>query len=175
MSLYRDELTIGQIELLETIKPLNEWNYELVEYFEYDNFFYIDETFWQNSRTITFDDFYYAGVNMTIINNDENKLAILKELENDIKERIVNSLYHDMARRFIINYQIGKITYEDAYNDLFYFKYLNNLKQINKIQNWYRNKHFIKKTMPILWKIAEYYMANKYKPENINKICKHWK
>ena len=40
-----------------------------------------------------------------------------------------------------------------------------NINKINRIQNWYR----FWKRQPVLWRIADYYTARKYAPENILK------
>ena len=116
---YYSYLTPEQIKLLETIKPLSQWRFELNCYFEDDNFDCIDETFWQNQKTITFNDFYYAGVDMTIIHNDNTqKCKQLKILINTIYSTIRNPHYHDIAIRLYTDYKIGKQDYDNVYNAL---------------------------------------------------------
>lgn len=168
-----DFLTSGQIELLKTIKPLSEWEHELNIY-DYDSdrgWNMIEEEFWQYNKPITYDDFKYAGRDMTIINNDLILINKLKDLENEIKYRIVNSHYHNIARRIILDYQINDLTYNNALENLTSIRnliYVSKYDQIVKIQRLFR---WVKK-LPILWKIAEYYSAKKYKPENILKYIK---
>ena len=111
-------LSNGQKELLKTIKPLNEWIGELREYYFYDNWDMIDETFWQKNKTITFDQFYYAGKDMTFVNNDIHLVGKLNLLVKRIKNNINNTHYHEIAERIITNYRINDISYEHAYNNL---------------------------------------------------------
>jgi hydroxymethylpyrimidine pyrophosphatase-like HAD family hydrolase len=45
---------------------------------------------------------------------------------------------------------------------------LKNINKITKIQRWYKRMKYLKsKRLIILWRIAEYYSKQKYKPENI--------
>ncbi len=161
-----DLLSEGQLELLKTIKPLSEWEYELNIY-EYDRdrgWETIEEEFWDYEMPITYEDFHYAGKDMTIINNNKVLINILKNLETEIKNRIVNSHYHGIARRIIIDYQINDISYKSALFHLIHLKnliYVNKIDQIIKIQRLFRWN----KKLPVLWKIAEYYTAKKYAPD----------
>ena len=167
-----DLLSEGQLELLKTIKPLSEWEYELNIY-EYDSdrgWEVIDEEFWQHGRPITYEDFHYAGKDMTIVNNNELLINRLKNLKKEIKNRIVNSHYHGIARRTIIDYQINEMSYDSALNNLIYIRnliYINKINEIIKIQRLFRWN----KKLPVLWKIAEYYTAKKYSPENALKYA----
>ena len=78
----------------------------------------IDETFWQKNKTITFDQFYYAGKDMTFVNNDIHLVGKLNLLVKRIKNNINNTHYHEIAERIITNYRINDISYEHAYNNL---------------------------------------------------------
>ncbi len=165
-------LTQGQKNLLETIKPLNEWGYILNTYDEDSDtaWTWIEEEFWQNGKIITFDDFYYAGKDLTIINNNLDLINNLKKLEMEIKEKIVNSHYHGIARRTILDYQIGDKDYDTTLTFLIQIRdliYVRKRKQIIRIQQWMKRIIYLKSNrFKVLWKIAEYYIAKKYSPIN---------
>ncbi len=101
-------LTNGQIALLETIKPLSEWNHELYTLEFEDNFDDIDEVFWQNGKPITYNDFYYAGVDKTLKVEDDDPRAIeLNYYRSAIYKEIQNRRYRDICDLAITNYRIG--------------------------------------------------------------------
>lgn len=101
-------LTEGQIALLETIKPLSEWSFELREFEINDNFGDIDELFWQCGRTITYDDFHFAGVDQTPkIDNSDSRVIELNYYRDTIMKAIRNSHYHGICNRVIKSFIIG--------------------------------------------------------------------
>lgn len=112
---YGNELTVGQIALLETIKPLKEWIYELNQYVNRDIFDNISETFWQHDKNITFDDFYYAGIDQTPkIEDDDERLKLLMSYKQVLYDDIPNYHYRGIIDRTIKNFIIGKTTFEYA-------------------------------------------------------------
>lgn len=112
-------LTQGQIELLETIKPVSYWKYELKAYFEEDNFGDIIETFWQHGKEVEFDDFYYAGVDLTPkISKNDPRLLELNQYKHALFEHIRNINYHRAIERSIKDFVIGKSTFETTKNIL---------------------------------------------------------
>lgn len=114
-----DSLTTGQKELLKTIKPLNEWIDYVEEYVETGNWSPIDNEFWQHCKTITFNEFYYAGKDLTnYINNDLDKVKYLESLYIAIVNKIPNSYHHEIAERLVINYRINDTTYDNAITQL---------------------------------------------------------
>lgn len=112
-------LSDGQIALLETIKPLSEWEFELDALYDNGNFDYIDETFWQRGRTIQYNDFYYAGVDQTPkVDVADPRVIELNYYRSTIFDSIPNCHYRDICDRAIKNFVIEKKSFETARGSL---------------------------------------------------------
>lgn len=103
MSNLAQNLRPAQIALLETIRPLEKWVCELSQYNENGDFWWIQEVFCEHDKYITFDDFYYAGIDRTpVIDASDLRLEELRGYE-----RIRNTHYHEIAGQAVHDFEIG--------------------------------------------------------------------
>lgn len=108
-------LTPGQADLLWQIKPIEEWQYELIQYYYYDNFAAIINTFNHYDKHITYEEFYYAGINTTPqVEDDDPRVAELHTYKEILLDQTNAERLRTIVDRVIKDFEIGYSTYEYA-------------------------------------------------------------
>lgn len=114
-----DWLTPGQIQLLESVKPLDLWCTELFIYLVCDQFDPLSNMYeYETLDMLSYNAFYYAGINCSCKIFDSEELKELIHYKKIISQYVFPS---DVLERNITDYQIMYKTFEECKEEMFIY------------------------------------------------------